>query len=1101
MSDDNSRVIISRIQNRRGLKQDLPQPLRPGELGFAVDSRQLYIGGDADHPNAAQYSNLSYFENTVNAREHGIAIANNNIIAFTVPFIKYSKGEFTGTNSTKEWFPTDARSIIDPVDKPECTHMGYNKPVFSTVVTNPVESTVSVGTTGSATIFVTNTGGLDPTGNIRTGDKVTGDDITAAQNVLVQNAQADPGTGEYTITLNKEVNTTTLANITFTPNAIKNFLTNETFKSGEVLVYKNGLKLVGDPDTDVLEVPGAAYDYVLNASNTAIDSAHTLSLRTRPVSSDDVSICYYDASAVKQAIKGVGSEGKISSSIDTDSFYAAYNISDYRKLDEENIVVSETTGLGYIGLEQKHIVAVADSTANVATPTAVSLGNLIITRDDIQWDSNTTVANAVNPDSQWDLELDPEESLVLSPAGDGGTYRYNRLRLKSTNDETLYFHDEVFDVLSADSGGTVTIAVPVREFALYRTADADLASVTRYGASNGYRVNITGITQDSPAVVSTDRDHNFSQGDRITLTDVGGMTEVDGLTFYINNVAPGDSFTLYSDAGLSIPVDSTAFTAYTTGGVARQEITDNTYVTIKGNTEGVRAEDWVRIFDGGGDTAYNPLHDYVFQVRAVRDSEFDLLIDTPYVNGGVLPSFTENIANVNYVNHGQDVANITTYFQVDSLDHGLKTSLNNVTIVNGDVAGMFVDTNTYTISQLPQDITNNTFFITDYAGALPPATENWDIDGVEFRPTLENSYTNIVATPALSIDLRESTTLADALATVNKNLVVTKAGTDPEEVFPIMEYMPQTDGSLNRVYITQDPAYTSIDVGGLPFSLYEDYDNATLSELNIPAGEYDRNTNTVKAKLEQWMNSVVADRDLNLFSEVMLLGNSYTEAGNVTNLGTYSLQIDDTFDDVTFCSRDEARNFNGLVNKAYSESPFDRAEDDRDGTRGIINIKNNLEITTLEQSGVGTKVTTFPTMEAGFILRGAAPDTEVFRISLSVYDSFILEYSISETGGSAIDKYSRVGTMHIVARTDFTDPNNAVSIIDNFSSTYERNSVSPDAVVEPRFDGRIVDGNIVVELVTQYRDPLNPIGGDEVGHTLDCDLKLRYLQRRWTSTD
>jgi hypothetical protein len=91
--------------------------------------------------------------------------------------------------------------------------------------------------------------------------------------------------------------------------------------------------------------------------------------------------------------------------------------------------------------------------------------------------------------------------------------------------------------------------------------------------------------------------------------------------------------------------------------------------------------------------------------------------------------------------------------------------------------------------------------------------------------------------------------------------------------------------------------------------------------------------------------------------------------------------------------------------------------------------------------------------------------------------------------------------MHIVARTDFTDPNNAVSIIDNFSSTYERNSVSPDAVVEPRFDGRIVDGNIVVELVTQYRDPLNPIGGDEVGHTLDCDLKVRYLQRRWTSTD
>lgn len=44
-SDDaNLKVIISRIQQRRGLKQELPQPLRPGEIGFATDSRQVYIG-------------------------------------------------------------------------------------------------------------------------------------------------------------------------------------------------------------------------------------------------------------------------------------------------------------------------------------------------------------------------------------------------------------------------------------------------------------------------------------------------------------------------------------------------------------------------------------------------------------------------------------------------------------------------------------------------------------------------------------------------------------------------------------------------------------------------------------------------------------------------------------------------------------------------------------------------------------------------------------------------------------------------------------------------------------------------------------------------
>ena len=36
-------VQISRIQHRKGLQQDLPQ-LASAELGWSVDTRQLYIG-------------------------------------------------------------------------------------------------------------------------------------------------------------------------------------------------------------------------------------------------------------------------------------------------------------------------------------------------------------------------------------------------------------------------------------------------------------------------------------------------------------------------------------------------------------------------------------------------------------------------------------------------------------------------------------------------------------------------------------------------------------------------------------------------------------------------------------------------------------------------------------------------------------------------------------------------------------------------------------------------------------------------------------------------------------------------------------------------
>lgn len=41
-----SRVVISRIQNRRGLRRNLPQPLRPGEIGLTIDTRQVWIGNE-----------------------------------------------------------------------------------------------------------------------------------------------------------------------------------------------------------------------------------------------------------------------------------------------------------------------------------------------------------------------------------------------------------------------------------------------------------------------------------------------------------------------------------------------------------------------------------------------------------------------------------------------------------------------------------------------------------------------------------------------------------------------------------------------------------------------------------------------------------------------------------------------------------------------------------------------------------------------------------------------------------------------------------------------------------------------------------------------
>lgn len=45
-------LIVAKIQNRRGERVDLPQPLDLGEIGFTEDTEQIYIGATADDPNS-----------------------------------------------------------------------------------------------------------------------------------------------------------------------------------------------------------------------------------------------------------------------------------------------------------------------------------------------------------------------------------------------------------------------------------------------------------------------------------------------------------------------------------------------------------------------------------------------------------------------------------------------------------------------------------------------------------------------------------------------------------------------------------------------------------------------------------------------------------------------------------------------------------------------------------------------------------------------------------------------------------------------------------------------------------------------------------------
>lgn len=80
--------------------------------------------------------------------------------------------------------------------------------------------------------------------------------------------------------------------------------------------------------------------------------------------------------------------------------------------------------------------------------------------------------------------------------------------------------------------------------------------------------DIEGATQANPVVIAA-TDHGFSDGNYVYISEVEGMTELNGHTYKVASAA-ANSFALQDEDGNDI--DGTAFTAYTSGGLAEKSV-------------------------------------------------------------------------------------------------------------------------------------------------------------------------------------------------------------------------------------------------------------------------------------------------------------------------------------------------------------------------------------------------------------------------------------------------------------------------------------------------------------------------------------------------
>jgi len=117
------------------------------------------------------------------------------------------------------------------------------------------------------------------------------------------------------------------------------------------------------------------------------------------------------------------------------------------------------------------------------------------------------------------------------------------------------------------SGGTFEKAVQPRQYAVTAISADDEEESLRgrcvLGDGTTTSLSITGVSKANPAVVTTAEGHGLADLDEIEIDGVVGMTEINGRRFQVRFLT-ATTFSLRMLDG--VPVDSTGFNTYTSGG-------------------------------------------------------------------------------------------------------------------------------------------------------------------------------------------------------------------------------------------------------------------------------------------------------------------------------------------------------------------------------------------------------------------------------------------------------------------------------------------------------------------------------------------------------
>lgn len=209
-----------------------------------------------------------------------------------------------------------------------------------------------------------------------------------------------------------------------------------------------------------------------------------------------------------------------------------------------------------------------------------------------------------------------EVALILDTTGSMLGSRMTSLKTAATDFIDIVVKDNQTPFYSKVSIVPYAVAVNAGPYANnVRGAPPSGRSISDAVWQTGAQKSITAVNKANPARVTSNA-HGFANGDRVWISGVNGMTQLNNKVYTVSNVA-ANTFRLQG-------VSSSGYSTYSSGGIIRKCLNTNCEVTVTSNNHGFADGEHIVVSGVNGMTQINTGTNATWQVQNAAQNTFVL---------------------------------------------------------------------------------------------------------------------------------------------------------------------------------------------------------------------------------------------------------------------------------------------------------------------------------------------------------------------------------------------------------------------------------------------------------------------------------------------